>query len=498
MALARQAVPRSPRAGPRRPVQAAAAVGRRRLVELVQPLAAAAVRRAPRRRPPGRAGHDDARTTWSSRSPTCSGSTTSSPPATASTPTARYDGTLDGPFVWAPGKLAAVRAWADEHGIDLAESYAYSDSVYDTPLLAAVGHPFVVNPDPRLPLMAAARRWPTLHLDVPAGRRRSCRSSASSSSSSRLQLHPPELVPVRPLRHRRRRPHPRRRARRSSSATTAATSTRWRWRSRSPRAAAPVRFLGKKEVFDAPVVGQLAAAMGGIRVDRGTGSDEPLHEAAAALAAGDLVAIMPQGTIPRGAGVLRPGAEGPLGRGPAGRDDRGAGDPDRAVGHREGLAPLGAPAERAQRHRPADGARPRRRAGRAQATERRRRHQADHGGDHGPAAARGPRAAHTPTAEEIARTLPARQGARRRRTRRSAPAAPAPTDPTRPKRSRAAIWPPGGPDRYPRTCRITSAGLFGGDLAAHDVERRAGPEPLDLLVAEGVHALEVDRSRRRA
>ncbi len=33
-----------------------------------------------------------------------------------------------------------------------------------------------------------------------------------------------------------------------------------------------VRFLGKKEVFDAPIVGQIAEAMGGIRVDRGTGS----------------------------------------------------------------------------------------------------------------------------------------------------------------------------------------------------------------------------------
>jgi putative phosphoserine phosphatase / 1-acylglycerol-3-phosphate O-acyltransferase len=40
--------------------------------------------------------------------------------------------------------------------------------------------------------------------------------------------------------------------------------------------------------------------MGGIRVERGTGSDEPLQAAAEALAAGDLVAIMPQGTIPRG------------------------------------------------------------------------------------------------------------------------------------------------------------------------------------------------------
>ena len=55
------------------------------------------------------------------------------------------------------------------NGVDLAESYAYSDSVYDTPMLAAVGHPFVVNPDPRMVLVAAARRWPTINFDVSPG-----------------------------------------------------------------------------------------------------------------------------------------------------------------------------------------------------------------------------------------------------------------------------------------------------------------------------------------
>ena len=59
---------------------------------------------------------------------------------TASTPTGTYDGTLAGPFVWAAGKLEAVRAWAAEHDVDLKESYAYSDSFYDAPLLAAVGN----------------------------------------------------------------------------------------------------------------------------------------------------------------------------------------------------------------------------------------------------------------------------------------------------------------------------------------------------------------------
>ena len=61
-----------------------------------------------------------------------------------------------------------------------------------------------------------------------------------------------------------------------------------------------MRFLGKKEVFDAPVVGQLAQAMGGIRVERGTGSDEPLAAAALALEAGELVAMMPRGHDPAG------------------------------------------------------------------------------------------------------------------------------------------------------------------------------------------------------
>jgi len=71
-----------------------------------------------------------------------------------------------------------------------------------------------------------------------------------------------------------------------------------------------VRFLGKKEVFDAPIIGQIASAMGGIRVERGTGSDEPLKAAAEALERGDLVALMPQGTIPRGPAFFEPVLKG--------------------------------------------------------------------------------------------------------------------------------------------------------------------------------------------
>lgn len=52
------------------------------------------------------------------------------------------------------------------------------------------------------------------------------------------------------------------------------------------------------------MIGPLAAALGGIRVERGTGSDEPLRAATESLVAGDLVALMPQGTIPRGRAFL--------------------------------------------------------------------------------------------------------------------------------------------------------------------------------------------------
>ncbi|MFT3848187.1 MAG: HAD-IB family phosphatase [Propionivibrio sp.] len=42
------------------------------------------------------------------------------------------------------------------------ERHFYSDSINDLPLLAAVGHPHVVNPDARLAVEAAARGWPVL------------------------------------------------------------------------------------------------------------------------------------------------------------------------------------------------------------------------------------------------------------------------------------------------------------------------------------------------
>ena len=217
-----------------------------------------------------------------------------------------YDGTITGDFVWGPGKLAAVRTWATQRGIDLASSYAYSDSVFDVPLLSAVGHPVAINPDPRMRIVASLRRWPQQYLDVPAGvpklggfepqrvlqgilRPEIMRFLRwDLDDLAELPRHGPVILVAN---HR-------------SYFDPLAIGFA------AGRVDRAVRFLGKKEVFDAPIVGQFVTAMGGIRVDRGSGSDEPLAKAAEALAAGEAVVVLPQGTIPRGEKLFEPRLEG--------------------------------------------------------------------------------------------------------------------------------------------------------------------------------------------
>ena len=217
-----------------------------------------------------------------------------------------FDGTIDGEFVWGRGKARSVAEWAGAHDVDLDVSYAYSDSYYDVPLLSIVGHPRAVNPDPRMVAVATLRRWPIVHLDVPAGvpkfagvepqRILFLLAQAQFLPWVRFELsgleHIPRVGPAIIVANHR------------SYLDPLALGYLLAKRGR------PVRFLGKKEVFDAPIVGDLATAMGGIRVDRGTGSDEPLQAAEDALAAGEMVAIMPQGTIPRGPAFFDPALTG--------------------------------------------------------------------------------------------------------------------------------------------------------------------------------------------
>jgi HAD superfamily hydrolase (TIGR01490 family) len=77
----------------------------------------------------------------------------------------RYTGRPAGPFTYREGKAQALRELAQAHGIDLAASYAYSDSESDLPMLRAVGHPVVVNPDAALARVAGEEGWEIMRFE---------------------------------------------------------------------------------------------------------------------------------------------------------------------------------------------------------------------------------------------------------------------------------------------------------------------------------------------
>ncbi len=76
----------------------------------------------------------------------------------------RYTGRLATQPLQGPSKLATLQEHLAGKRImaDWPGSYAYADSITDVPLLEAVGHPVVVNPDPQLADLARSRGWPAL------------------------------------------------------------------------------------------------------------------------------------------------------------------------------------------------------------------------------------------------------------------------------------------------------------------------------------------------
>jgi fatty acyl-CoA reductase len=72
----------------------------------------------------------------------------------------RCTGHLRQPPLVGESRAAWLRHRADAAGWDLAASYAYADSASDLPLLRAVGHPVVIDPDVVLSRVARKERWP--------------------------------------------------------------------------------------------------------------------------------------------------------------------------------------------------------------------------------------------------------------------------------------------------------------------------------------------------
>lgn len=84
-----------------------------------------------------------------------------------------YTGQVAGTPNMRTGKVERLRRWLAERGLPdeaLAAAWFYSDSFNDVPLLAAVGQPVAVSPDPMLARHAAAQGWPIKAWLDPAGR----------------------------------------------------------------------------------------------------------------------------------------------------------------------------------------------------------------------------------------------------------------------------------------------------------------------------------------
>ena len=73
-------------------------------------------------------------------------------------------GRLLPPVMAAATKASWIRVYAEREGISLSDSYAYTDSMSDLPMLSIVGHPAAVNPDMRLRQTALHHDWPILSL----------------------------------------------------------------------------------------------------------------------------------------------------------------------------------------------------------------------------------------------------------------------------------------------------------------------------------------------
>ena len=76
-----------------------------------------------------------------------------------------YTGRPEGPFTYREGKAEAIRQVAVDQGYDLTDSWAYSDSESDLPMLRVVGHPVAVNPDTELARVAREEGWEIMRFD---------------------------------------------------------------------------------------------------------------------------------------------------------------------------------------------------------------------------------------------------------------------------------------------------------------------------------------------
>jgi len=76
----------------------------------------------------------------------------------------RYTGKVAGTPSFAEGKVTRLEEWLPTIKLELEDSFFYSDSHNDLPLLNLVDHPIAVNPDEKLRVIANERGWEILEL----------------------------------------------------------------------------------------------------------------------------------------------------------------------------------------------------------------------------------------------------------------------------------------------------------------------------------------------
>jgi len=73
-----------------------------------------------------------------------------------------WTGGVDGAPVFGEAKAAAAKNFANSRGVSRSHCFAYGDQVLDVGMLASVGNPFAVNPNPRLRRIALQNGWQVL------------------------------------------------------------------------------------------------------------------------------------------------------------------------------------------------------------------------------------------------------------------------------------------------------------------------------------------------
>jgi len=74
----------------------------------------------------------------------------------------RLTGDVIRPVCYGEGKVVHAQRYAEANNVDMKESFFYTDSITDLPMLLKVANPRVVNPDTRLTWEARRRGWPVL------------------------------------------------------------------------------------------------------------------------------------------------------------------------------------------------------------------------------------------------------------------------------------------------------------------------------------------------